>query len=185
MTGVVLLLATSANLLVFLTIFRFSALSQVATPSVFLWMLLSFLTVSLITGCLGVAGLVRSGFFKTLKERQLRYELAMIEQKRRMKEAGVMSEDVEMRTTPRLSEQVSITPPLRKSLTREYKISMLERVRTYLSHGNVSMDSYADKDQPVNAQTAFEAILGQHLRQAGSCEHVGDLLFESITRSAV
>jgi ABC-type multidrug transport system fused ATPase/permease subunit len=45
--------------------------------------LLTFLFVSLALGAVGAFNLISSGFFKNIRERQLRAELAMLEQKRK------------------------------------------------------------------------------------------------------
>jgi hypothetical protein len=45
--------------------------------------LLFFLLASIVTGAVGVVSLISSGFFKNIRERQLRTELALLEQKRK------------------------------------------------------------------------------------------------------
>jgi hypothetical protein len=115
-TGVVLMLVTAFNLLIFLTVFGAITLSLGNRPG-FLWMLLSFLAASLITGGLGVFNLARSGFFREMQERQLRYDLARLEEKQRALAAKTENAVVEINSAPRIGEAVSVT----EVTTRELK----------------------------------------------------------------
>jgi hypothetical protein len=117
MTGVVLTLVTAFDLLIFLSVFGAITLSHVGYRSDFVWQLVAFLTVSLITGGLGVFNLVRSGFFSELQERQLRYELARLEQRQKALAAKAERTAVESRPGSRLVEQVSVT----EATTRELR----------------------------------------------------------------
>ena len=85
MIGVVLTMATAFDLLLFLIIFGSITLSRLEGRDykAGLTMLLTFLFVSLALAAGGVAGLISSGFFKNFRERQLRAELALLEQKRK------------------------------------------------------------------------------------------------------
>ena len=107
MRGVVLTLVTAFNLLIFLTVFGAITLTQPTRPG-FLWMLISFLAASLITGGLGVMNLARSGFFRELQEHQLRYDLARIE---KMQRALAAKTERAVESTPgsRFAEPVSVT----------------------------------------------------------------------------
>ena len=85
MVGVVLTMATAFDLLLFLIIFGSVTLSQLEGKEYKsgLTMLLVFLFVSLAMAAGGVGSLISSGFFKNFRERQLRAELASLEQKRK------------------------------------------------------------------------------------------------------
>jgi hypothetical protein len=85
MTGVTLTVVTAFNLILFLTIFGSVMLSHLDGKEYRAGaiMLSSFLFTALVLGVSGVANLISSGFFKNMRERQLRAELALLEQKRR------------------------------------------------------------------------------------------------------
>lgn len=106
--GVVLMMVTAGDLLIFLTVFGAITLTLGNRPGL-LWMLISFLAASLITGGLGVFNLTRSGFFREFQERQLRYDLARIEEKQRALAAKTESAVVEINSVPRVEEAVSVT----------------------------------------------------------------------------
>lgn len=114
MTGVVWTFVTAFDLLIFLTVFGAITLTQPIRPG-FLWMLISFLAASLISGGLGVFNLARSGFFRELQERQLRYDLARLEKMQRALAAKSERTAVEARPAPRLAEPASVT----EATTRE------------------------------------------------------------------
>src|SRR5579883_2911818 len=67
--GIGLMMATVLMLLNFIIIFGVVTLLHVANPG-FLWVWVSFIVSSLIVGGFGTANLIRSGFFKRLKERE-------------------------------------------------------------------------------------------------------------------
>ena len=113
-TGVVLMLVTAFNLLIFLTVFGTITLALGNRPG-FLWMLISFLAASLVTGGLGVFNLARSGFFREFQERQLRYDLARLEKMQRALEAKSEQTAVEPKPAPRVAEPASMT----EATTRE------------------------------------------------------------------
>lgn len=115
--GVVLTLVTAFDLLIFLTIFGAITLAHVGYRSDFLWQLVAFLGASLVTGGLGVFNLARSGFFSELQERQLRYELARIEQKQRALAAKTERTAVQPTPAQLLVEPVSVT----EATTRELR----------------------------------------------------------------
>lgn len=85
MTGVTLTMVTALDLIIFLIVFGSITLphlqGQEHRASLIVW--LTFLFVSLALGAAGVAILISSGFFKNFRERQLRAELALLEQKRK------------------------------------------------------------------------------------------------------
>ena len=83
--GVRWVMATAFNLIIFLTAYGLSSLSHLEAKEyqASLTILLVFLFASLATGAVGVANLISGGFFKNMRERQLRAELALLEQKRK------------------------------------------------------------------------------------------------------
>jgi len=85
MAGVTLMMVTAFDLIVFLIVFGSVTLSHLEGKGyqAGLTMLLTFLFVSLALGAVGAYNLISSGFFKNIRERQLRAELALIEQKRK------------------------------------------------------------------------------------------------------
>jgi hypothetical protein len=85
MTGVTLLMVTAFDLIIFLIVFGSVTLSDLEGKGykAGLTMLLTFLFVSLALGAAGAFNLISSGFFKNIRERQLRAELALLEQKRK------------------------------------------------------------------------------------------------------
>jgi len=85
MAGVTLMMVTAFDLIVFLIVFGSVTLSHLEGKGyqAGLTMLLAFLFVSLALGAVGAFNLISSGFFKNIRERQLRAELAMLEQKRK------------------------------------------------------------------------------------------------------
>jgi hypothetical protein len=85
MAGVTLMMVTAFDLIIFLIVFGSVMLSHLEGKGyqAGLTMLLAFLLVSLALGAVGAFNLISSGFFKNIRERQLRAELALLEQKRK------------------------------------------------------------------------------------------------------
>ena len=85
MVGFTLMMVTAFDLLIFLIVFGSVTLSHLEGREyqASLTMLLTFLFISLALGAAGAFNLVSSGFFKNIRERQLRAELALLEQKRK------------------------------------------------------------------------------------------------------
>jgi hypothetical protein len=85
MAGVTLTMVTALDLIIFLIVFGSITLSRLEGKEfqANLTVLLIFILVSLALGACGVASLISSGLFKNIRERQLRAELAMLEQKRK------------------------------------------------------------------------------------------------------
>jgi membrane protein implicated in regulation of membrane protease activity len=85
MAGVTLMMVTAFDLIIFLIVFGSVTLSHLEGKAfqASLTVLLTFLFVSLALGAVGAFNLISSGFFKNIRERQLRAELAMLEQKRK------------------------------------------------------------------------------------------------------
>lgn len=80
-TGVSWLTATLLLSFNFILVFGLVTLPHLVNP-IYLIIWLLFLVTSLTTGGIGLAKLMRSGYLSRLKERELRLEIAAIEQKR-------------------------------------------------------------------------------------------------------
>jgi len=85
MAGVTLTLVTTLDLIIFLIVFGSITVSHLEGKEfqANLTILLTFLFISLALGAGGVVNLISSGFFKNIRERQLRAEIALLEQKRK------------------------------------------------------------------------------------------------------
>lgn len=114
LTGIGLMMATILMLLNFVIVFGAVTLPHLANP-VFLWLWLSFVVGSLVVGGCGLANLIRSGFFKRLKERESRLHLMKAEQGRQALPEGAEGASVGAEAMPRLIEPASIT----ETTTRE------------------------------------------------------------------
>ena len=79
--GVGLMMATVLMLINFFLVFGLVTLPHL-TNTVFLWLWLTFLVTALGVGGVGLAYLIRGGFFKRLKERDARLRLMKAEQER-------------------------------------------------------------------------------------------------------
>jgi hypothetical protein len=82
MLGIGFMMATVLMLLNFIIVFGLVTLPHLGSPPVFLWIWISFVLCSFVTGGLGLANLIRGGFFKKLKERDAVLRLMQAEQER-------------------------------------------------------------------------------------------------------
>ena len=110
-TGIGLMMATFLMLINFIIVFGAITLPHLTNP-VFLWIWASFVIASLIIGGVGVANLIRGGFFKRLKARGARLNL--------IKDSPRAAEEMESRVPdtdaiPLLVQPVSVT----ETTTRE------------------------------------------------------------------
>ena len=85
LTGFGLVLALVLMLMNFIIVFGAITLPHLANP-VFLWIWAGFVVSSLIIGGLGLTNLIRSGFFKRLKEREARLGLLKSKQEKQLPE---------------------------------------------------------------------------------------------------
>jgi len=83
MTGIGLMIATVLMLLNFLFVLGLVTLPHLANP-IFLWIWIFFVLSAAIVGGLGLVNLIRSGFFKRLKEREARLRLMKSERERQL-----------------------------------------------------------------------------------------------------
>ena len=111
LTGIGMMMATVAMLTNFIIVFGSVTLPHLENR-VFLWVWLSFVISSLIVGGLGLANLIRGGFFQRLKEREKRLQQM---KERQMLPEAVPTTGFEVKATPRRAEPVSVT----ETTTRE------------------------------------------------------------------
>ena len=113
--GIELILGTVLILMNLLIVFGSIALPHLANP-VFFWVWLAGITGSLVISGIGITQLVRAGFFRRLKEREIRLRLMKSD-----KEQQMLSDENERAkvTTARLLAPDSIT----ESTTRELEVS--------------------------------------------------------------
>lgn len=113
MLGIGFMMATVLMLLNFIIVFGVVTLPHLANPA-FLWIWISFVLCSFVTGGLGLANLIRGGFFKKLTERDALLRLMQAEQKRQTlaEKAKRAAGEEQLR---RLVEPASVT----ESTTRE------------------------------------------------------------------
>ncbi len=114
MTGVILTMVTAFDLILFLIIFGSITLGRLEGEDyqAGLITLLVFLFVSLALAAGGVASLISSGFFKNMRERQLRIELALLEQKRKALEEADSPINQPIPESPRMrteAEMIDVT----------------------------------------------------------------------------
>lgn len=107
-TGITMMTTTFVLLLNFIIVFGLITLPHMANPG-FLILWLSFFAIALTTGGIGLWNLVRSGFFRKWKERELRLQLAKLEQKRQALPEKSTISNSEVRTMPISSEPGSVT----------------------------------------------------------------------------
>jgi hypothetical protein len=111
LTGIGMMMATVAMLTNFIIVFGSVTLPHLENR-VFLWVWLGFVISSLIVGGLGLANLIRGGFFQRLKERESR--LYQMKERQKLAE-GVTTAGLDVEARPRFAEPVSIT----ETTTRE------------------------------------------------------------------
>ncbi len=84
-TGIIVLLVSLLNVLFFFLVFGLTALNaaSAAFRASGTIMLIVFLLTTLLTAGIGIGNLIAAGFFRNFRERQLRIELALLEQRRK------------------------------------------------------------------------------------------------------
>ena len=111
-TGISLMMATVLMLTNFIIVFGAITLPHLTNP-VFLWIWASFVIVSLIIGGVGMTNLIRRGFFKRLKAREV-----SLHPMKNLPEVTEESESAVLDTgeMPRLVEPVSVTETTTRQL---------------------------------------------------------------------
>lgn len=105
LTGIALMMATFIMLMNFIIVFGSVTLPHLENR-VFLWIWLGFVVSSLVIGGLGLANLIRGGFFQRLKERERRLQL--MKERQRLPE-GAPGTGFDIEAMPRRAEPVSVT----------------------------------------------------------------------------
>jgi hypothetical protein len=113
--GIGLMIATILLLLNFMIVFGLVALPHLANP-ILLWLWIFFVAGSLIVGGFGLSNLLRGGFFKRLKERELRLQLMKSERERRALPAEAEGALADAEVTTRLIEPASVTEATTRDL---------------------------------------------------------------------
>ena len=113
-TGIALMMATVLMLLNFVIVFGTVVLPHLANP-VFLWIWLGFVLSSTTVGGIGLANLIRGGFFKKLKERESRLRLMKLEAERQALPETAKTGTITTAAIPPLAEPLSVT----ETTTRE------------------------------------------------------------------
>ena len=113
-TGIGMMIATVAMLLNFVIVFGAAVLPHLANP-VFLWIWLGFVLSSTTLGGIGLANLIRGGFFKELKERESRLRLMKLEEERQALPETPKTGSIATAAMSPLAEPVSVT----ETTTRE------------------------------------------------------------------
>jgi hypothetical protein len=111
-TGISLMMATVLMLTNFIIVFGAITLPHLTNP-VFLWIWASFVIVSLIIGGAGVTNLIRGGFFKRLKAREVSLNLMKNRPEVTEESESFVLDTDEM---PRLVEPVSVTETTTRDL---------------------------------------------------------------------
>jgi hypothetical protein len=117
LTGIGLMIATVLMLLNFVVVYGLVTLPHLTNP-VFLWIWIGFVATSFIVGGFGLANLIRGGFFKRLKDREVRLHLMKAEPEHRMLTQEASSPRIDADTTPRLAEPASVTETTTRELNR-------------------------------------------------------------------
>jgi hypothetical protein len=122
MVGVAFTMVTALNLIIFLTVFGSVTLPHLEGRAfqASLIMLLVFLLASIVTGAVGIFNIISSGFFKNIRERQLRAELALLEQKRKALEEINFPINQAVPESPRMKAEAEMTS-VTEHTTRELR----------------------------------------------------------------
>jgi hypothetical protein len=113
-TGIALMMATVLMLLNFVIVFGTVVLPHLANP-VFLWIWLGFVLSSITVGGIGLANLIRGGFFNKLKERESRLRLMKLEEEREALPETAKTGSITTAAMPPVAEPPSVT----ETTTRE------------------------------------------------------------------
>ena len=117
--GIELILATILILMNFFIVFGVITLPHLVNR-VFLWLWLGGLTGSLVMGGIGMANLIRAGFFRRLKERESRLSLMKSDKERQMLSAET---DRAALANPGATARLLVPDSVTESTTRELEVS--------------------------------------------------------------
>lgn len=108
-TGITLILITAFILLINFIIYGATSLPHQASRGFFFWLWVINILTALVIGGSGITKLVRSGFFRELKERDLRIQMAELEQRYKKLDGGESQMRVEATQAKRVIEPGSVT----------------------------------------------------------------------------
>jgi hypothetical protein len=108
-TGITLILITAFTLLINFIIYGATSLPHQASGGFFFWLWVINILTALVIGGSGITKLVRSGFFKELKERELRVQMAELEQRYKKIDGGNSQPKGEAEQAKRVIEPGSVT----------------------------------------------------------------------------
>ena len=120
LTGIALIMATVLMLVNFIIVFGAVTLPHLASPA-FLWVWVAFVISSLIVGSCGLVNLIRGGFFKRLKERELRLKLLKSEQEHQQLPEKSGSASFDVRSITGLVDPGSVTETTTRELQANVK----------------------------------------------------------------
>lgn len=120
LTGIALMMATVLMLVNFIIVFGAVTLPHLASPA-FLWVWVVFVISSLIVGSYGLANLIRGGFFKRIKERELRLKLLKSEQEHQQLSEKSGSASFDVRSMPLPVDPISVTETTTRELQANIK----------------------------------------------------------------
>jgi len=116
-TGIGMMIATVVMLLNFVIVFGTAVLPHLASP-VFLWIWLGFVFSSTTLGGIGLAKLIRGGFFKKLKERESRLRLMKLEEERQALPETAKKGSITTAAILPLAEPLSVTETTTRELPK-------------------------------------------------------------------
>lgn len=108
-TGITLILITAFILLINFIIYGATSLPHQTSGGFFFWLWVINILTALVIGGSGITKLVRSGFFKELKERDLRIQMAELEQRYKKVGGGERQIRGEGKQAKRVIEPESVT----------------------------------------------------------------------------
>jgi len=122
--GIALIITTAIILFSNIVIYGVATLPHLpdSNRNIFFWTWLLFVATSIIIGGWSLNDLLRSGFFRTIKERQMRL---LLEQSRNRNEAGTSGGN---KTIPQLPQPISITEATTSILTDRFEVT--ERIES-------------------------------------------------------
>ena len=108
-TGITLILVTTFTLLINFIIYGATSLPHLTSRGFFFWLWVINILLALVIGGSGVTKLVRSGFLRELKERDLRLQMAELEQRYKKVDGGESQIKGEAKQAKSVIEPGSVT----------------------------------------------------------------------------
>jgi hypothetical protein len=108
-TGITLILITVFMLLINFIIYGATSLPHLTSKRFFFWLWMINILTSIIIGGIGLSKLIRSGFLRELKERELRIQMVELEQKYKKVGGGETDKRGEVNESKKVIEPGSVT----------------------------------------------------------------------------